>query len=215
MQKFTSHQGLVAPLDRSNVDTDAIIPKQFLKSIQRTGFGPYLFDEWRYLDHGEPGQDCTNRPLNEAFVLNDSRYKGASVLLTRANFGCGSSREHAPWALLDYGFQVILAESFADIFYSNCFKNGMLPIVLSSEQIEELFETTIREPGFKLSVDLETQTVSTSSGKDYTFELDDYRKYCLVNGLDEIGQTLSYKQEIADFESKHLKKHSWLTQEVR
>jgi len=215
MQKFTAHHGLVAPLDRSNVDTDAIIPKQFLKSIQRTGFGPYLFDEWRYLDHGEPGQDCTHRPLNKDFVLNDERYQGATILLTRANFGCGSSREHAPWALLDYGFQVILAESFADIFYSNCFKNGMLPIVLSSEQIEELFEATLNEPGFKLSVDLETQAVSIPSGKDYTFELDEYRKYCLINGLDEIGQTLSYKQEIADFESKHLKKYSWLTQEVR
>ncbi len=215
MQKFTAHHGLVAPLDRSNVDTDAIIPKQFLKSIQRTGFGPYLFDEWRYLDHGEPGQDCTNRPINEDFVLNDDRYQGATVLLTRANFGCGSSREHAPWALLDYGFQVILAESFADIFYSNCFKNGMLPIVLSAEQIEELFKATLNEPGFKLSVDLELQTVSSSSGKSYAFDLDNYRKYCLLNGLDEIGQTLSYKQEIADFESKHLKKHSWLTQEVR
>ena len=215
MQKFTAHQGLVAPLDRSNVDTDAIIPKQFLKSIQRTGFGPYLFDEWRYLDHGEPGQDCTNRPINKDFVLNDDRYQGASILLTRANFGCGSSREHAPWALLDSGFQVILAESFADIFYSNCFKNGMLPIVLSAEQIEELFKATLNEPGFKLSVDLETQTVSSSSGKSYAFDLDNYRKYCLLNGLDEIGQTLSYKQEIADFESKHLKKYSWLTQEVR
>lgn len=215
MQKFTAHHGLVAPLDRSNVDTDAIIPKQFLKSIQRTGFGPYLFDEWRYLDHGEPGQDCTNRPINEDFVLNDDRYQGATVLLTRANFGCGSSREHAPWALLDSGFQVILAESFADIFYSNCFKNGMLPIVLSAEQIEELFKATLNEPGFKLSVDLELQTVSSSSGKSYAFDLDNYRKYCLLNGLDEIGQTLSYKQEIADFESKHLKKHSWLTQEVR
>jgi len=215
MQKFTAYHGLVAPLDRSNVDTDAIIPKQFLKSIRRTGFGPYLFDEWRYLDHGEPGQDCTHRPLNKDFVLNDDRYKGATVLLTRANFGCGSSREHAPWALLDYGFQVILAESFADIFYSNCFKNGMLPLVLSAEQIEELFEATLNEPGFKLSVDLELQTVSSSSGKSYAFDLDDYRKYCLLNGLDEIGQTLSYKQEIADFESRHLKKHSWLTQKVR
>ncbi len=215
MQKFTAHQGLVAALDRSNIDTDAIIPKQFLKSIQRTGFGPYLFDEWRYLDHGEPGQDCTNRPLNTDFVLNEERYQGASILLTKANFGCGSSREHAPWALFDYGFQVILAESFADIFYSNCFKNGMLPIVLSSQEIEELFVATQIEPGFTLSVDLETQTVSSTSGKSYTFELDDYRKYCLINGLDEIGQTLSYKQEIAEFENKHLKKHSWLSQEVR
>ena len=215
MQKLISHNGLVAPLDRSNVDTDAIIPKQFLKSIQRTGFGPYLFDEWRYLDHGEPGQDCTNRPLNQDFVLNDGRYQGATVLLTRENFGCGSSREHAPWALLDYGFKVILAESFADIFYSNCFKNGMLPIVLSSQQIEELFNATVSVPGFSLDIDLEAQTVTSSTGTRYTFDLDAYRKYCLLNGLDEIGQTLSYKQEIADFESKHLKKNSWLTQEVR
>ena len=215
MQKLTKHYGLVAPLDRSNVDTDAIIPKQFLKSILRTGFGPYLFDEWRYLDHGEPGQDCTNRPLNHDFVLNEGRYQGATVLLTRENFGCGSSREHAPWALLDYGFKVILAESFADIFYSNCFKNGMLPIVLSSPQIEELFKATLSIPGFSLDVDLEEQTVTSSTGTCYTFDLDAYRKYCLLNGLDEIGQTLSYKNEIADFESKHLKKHSWLTQEVR
>jgi len=215
MQKFTSFTGLVAPLDRSNVDTDAIIPKQFLKSIRRTGFGPYLFDEWRYLDHGEPGQDCSNRPVNKDFVLNDDRYQGATVLLTRANFGCGSSREHAPWALLDYGFQVILAESFADIFYSNCFKNGMLPIVLSAPQIQELFEATLKGSDFTLSVDLETQTVMTSKGERYPFNLDAYRKYCLLNGLDEIGQTLSYRQEIADFESKHLQQHSWLTQEVR
>ncbi len=215
MQKLTSHDGLVAPLDRSNVDTDAIIPKQFLKSIRRTGFGPYLFDEWRYLDHGEPGQDCSNRPLNQEFVLNHGRYQGATILLARENFGCGSSREHAPWALLDYGFKVILAESFADIFYSNCFKNGMLPIVLSSPQIEELFKATLSIPGFSLDVDLEEQTVTSSTGTCYTFDLDAYRKYCLLNGLDEIGQTLSYKNEIADFESKHLKKHSWLTQEVR
>ena len=215
MQKLTSHDGLVAPLDRSNVDTDAIIPKQFLKSIRRTGFGPYLFDEWRYLDHGEPGQDCSNRPLNQEFVLNHGRYQGATILLARENFGCGSSREHAPWALLDYGFKVILAESFADIFYSNCFKNGMLPIVLSSPQIEELFKATVSIPGFSLSVDLEEQTVTSSAGTRYSFDLDAYRKYCLLNGLDEIGQTLSYKQEIADFESKHLKKYSWLTQEVR
>ncbi len=215
MQKFTSHQGLVAPLDRSNVDTDAIIPKQFLKSINRTGFGPYLFDEWRYLDHGEPGQDCSDRPLNKDFVLNDDRYKGATILLAKSNFGCGSSREHAPWALLDYGFQVIIAKSFADIFYSNCFKNGMLPIVLASEQIDALFEVTLNEPGFTLSVDLETQIISSKQGKTYAFELDSYRKYCLLNGLDEIGQTLSYQQEIADFESRHLQKHGWLNQEVR
>lgn len=215
MQKFTSMTGLVAPLDRSNVDTDAIIPKQFLKSIKRSGFGPYLFDEWRYLDHGEPGQDCSSRPLNKDFVLNQKSFKGASILLTRANFGCGSSREHAPWALLDYGFKVILAESFADIFYSNCFKNGMLPIVLSADKIEELFQATIREPGFGLTVDLQAQTITTPSWETIPFDLDTYRKYCLLNGLDEIGQTLSYREEILAFEKKHLEKHSWLTQEVR
>lgn len=215
MQKFTAHKGLVAPLDRSNVDTDAIIPKQFLKSIRRTGFGPYLFDEWRYLDHGEPGQDCTDRPRNEDFVLNEKRYTGASILLTRSNFGCGSSREHAPWALLDYGFQVLIAESFADIFYSNCFKNGMLPIVLPAEDIETLFQATLNTPGFQLSVDLESQVVSSDSGHSHDFDLDEYRKYCLLNGLDEIGQTLSYQKEIADFETRHLNTYPWLTQEVR
>lgn len=215
MQKFTSITGLVAPLDRSNVDTDAIIPKQFLKSISRTGFGPYLFDEWRYLDHGEPGQDCTNRPLNEGFVLNQDRFKGASILLTRANFGCGSSREHAPWALHDYGFQVILAESFADIFYSNCFKNGMLPIVLPADKIDELFQATLANSDFSLSVDLESQQITSPAGEITPFELDSYRKYCLINGLDEIGQTLSFQKEILAFERRHLEKHSWLYQEVR
>lgn len=214
MQKFSTMTGRVAPLDRSNVDTDAIIPKQFLKSIQRTGFGPYLFDEWRYLDHGEPGQDCSDRPRNKTFVLNDPRYEGASVLLTRANFGCGSSREHAPWALLDYGFRVILAESFADIFYSNCFKNGILPIVLSSDQIEYLFQVVQKQEGFTLSVDLESQTMTSSTGESWTFELDEYRKYCLINGLDEIGQTLSYRDEITAFETQHRAKHSWLFNEV-
>ena len=215
MQKFTSIKGLVAPLDRSNVDTDAIIPKQFLKSISRSGFGPYLFDEWRYMDHGEPGQDCTDRPLNAEFVLNQDRYKGAEVLVTRANFGCGSSREHAPWALLDYGFRVIIAESFADIFYSNCFKNGILPIVLSSTQIEDFFSAVESKPGYELSVDLETQSITDPTGKITLFDLDDYRKYCLINGLDEIGQTLSYRDEIAAFETKHRQKHAWLFNEVR
>ncbi len=215
MQKFTSVNGLVAPLDRSNVDTDAIIPKQFLKSISRTGFGPYLFDEWRYLDHGEPGQDCSNRPLNIDFVLNQDRYKGASVLLTRENFGCGSSREHAPWALLDYGFQVILAESFADIFYSNCFKNGILPVVLSKQQIADFFDAVEANPGYTMQVDLESQTITDPQGKVTTYELDEYRKYCLINGLDEIGQTLSYQKEITAFESKHLEQNSWLFKEVR
>ena len=215
MQKFTSLTGLVAPLDRSNVDTDAIIPKQFLKSISRTGFGPYLFDEWRYLDHGEPGQDCSGRPLNTDFVLNQARYKGASVLLTRANFGCGSSREHAPWAILDYGFQVIIAESFADIFYSNCFKNGILPIVLSVEQIDSFFKTAESFPGYTLSVDLSTQTIIDPEGHSIQFDIDDYRKRCLIEGLDEIGQTLSFKDEISAFEKGHLEQHSWLSQEVR
>jgi 3-isopropylmalate/(R)-2-methylmalate dehydratase small subunit len=215
MQKFTSLKGLVAPLDRSNIDTDAIIPKQFLKSIQRTGFGPYLFDEWRYLDHGEPGQDCTNRPRNPEFVLNDPRYEGAEVLLTRANFGCGSSREHAPWALLDYGFRVIIAESFADIFYSNCFKNGILPVVLGSEQIDALFQTVEKEEGYQLQVDLESQTLTLASGETIRFELDEYRKHCLINGLDEIGQTLTYQDEIAAFETKHRQQHAWLFNEVR
>ncbi len=215
MQKFTSLKGLVAPLDRSNIDTDAIIPKQFLKSIQRTGFGPYLFDEWRYLDHGEPGQDCTHRPRNPEFVLNDPRYEGAEILLTRANFGCGSSREHAPWALLDYGFRVIIAESFADIFYSNCFKNGILPVVLDSAQIATLFKTVEQEEGYHLSVDLASQTLNLASGETIHFELDEYRKVCLLNGLDEIGQTLSHEDEIAAFESKHLQKHAWLLNEVR
>ena len=215
MQKFTSIKGLVAPLDRSNVDTDAIIPKQFLKSISRTGFGPYLFDEWRYMDHGEPGQDCSGRPLNTEFVLNQERYKGAAVLVTRANFGCGSSREHAPWALLDYGFKVIMAESFADIFYSNCFKNGILPIVLSSDQIQEFFKVVEATPGYELSVDLESQTITDPQGKVTRFELDEYRKYCLINGLDEIGQTLSYRDEIAAFETQHRQEHSWLFNQVR
>lgn len=208
MQKFTSINGLVAPLDRSNIDTDAIIPKQFLKSIQRTGFGPYLFDEWRYLDHGEPGQDCTHRPRNPEFVLNDPRYEGAEVLLTRANFGCGSSREHAPWALLDYGFRVIIAESFADIFYSNCFKNGILPVVLDPSQIEDLFQAVEQEEGYQLSVDLTSQTITLANGDMIRFELDEYRKFCLLNGLDEIGQTLSYQDEIAAFETKHRQQHA-------
>lgn len=215
MQKFNAFKGLVAPLDRSNVDTDAIIPKQFLKSIKRTGFGPYLFDEWRYLDHGEPGQDCSQRPLNPEFVLNDPRYQGASILLTRANFGCGSSREHAPWALLDHGFRVIMAESFADIFYSNCFKNGILPIVLTPEQIEGCFQAVQQTPGYTLAIDLEKQSITRETGEIMGFELDEYRKYCLLNGLDEIGQTLSYSAEIAAFESRHRQSHAWLFQEVK
>ncbi len=215
MKAFKTVNGLVAPLDRSNVDTDAIIPKQFLKSIQRTGFGPYLFDEWRYLDHGEPGQDCSGRPLNVEFVLNEDRYQGASILLTKANFGCGSSREHAPWAILDYGFQVIIAESFADIFYSNCFKNGILPIVLKADQIDELFKAVAAEPGFRLEVNLESQLITKGTEISIPFELDEYRKFCLINGLDEIGKTLSYKDEIADFEKQHRQAKPWLFNEVQ
>ena len=215
MKAFKTITGLVAPLDRSNVDTDAIIPKQFLKSIQRTGFGPYLFDEWRYMDHGEPGQDCSRRPLNPNFVLNDSRYKDASILLARANFGCGSSREHAPWAILDDGFQVIIAESFADIFYSNCFKNGILPIVLEGRQIDDLFKAVDTEAGFTLKVDLEAQMITRGSEISIPFELDMYRKFCLINGLDEIGKTLSHGAEIAAFENQHYSAKPWLLREVQ
>jgi 3-isopropylmalate/(R)-2-methylmalate dehydratase small subunit len=214
MEKYKAFTGLVAPLDRSHVDTDAIIPKQFLKSIHRSGFGPNLFDEWRYLDHGEPGQDCSNRPLNQEFVLNQDRYQGASILLTRANFGCGSSREHAPWAILDYGFQVILAESYADIFYSNCFKNGILPIVLSAEQIDELFNAVEGSEGYSLHVDLETQTILAPNNKTIGFEIDSYRKESLLKGLDEIGLTLNHAEKIRNFEDQHKQNYPWLFKEV-
>ncbi len=182
MQAFTQLNGLVVPLDRSNVDTDAIIPKQFLKSIKRSGFGPNAFDEWRYLDHGEPGMDNSKRKINPDFVLNQARYQGGSVLLARENFGCGSSREHAPWALEDYGFRAIIAPSFADIFFNNCFKNGMLPIVLSADDVDALFKETESAEGYKLNIDLSTQTISTPSGKTYKFEVDAFRKHCLLNG---------------------------------
>ena len=187
MEKFTSLNGLVAPLDRANVDTDAIIPKQFLKSIKRSGFGPYLFDEWRYLDHGEPEMDCKDRPRNPDFVLNQPRYQGAEILLTRANFGCGSSREHAPWALLDFGIRVLIAPSFADIFYNNCFKNGILPIVISAEQVSELIARVKQTEGFSLQVDLEGQVLALPTGEKISFEIDSFRKHCLLNGLDDIG----------------------------
>ena len=191
MNPFTKFSGIVAPMDRSNVDTDAIIPKQFLKSIHRTGFGPNLFDEWRYLDHGEPGMDNSTRPLNPDFVLNHARYQGASVLLARANFGCGSSREHAPWALEQFGFRVILAPSFADIFFNNCFKNGVLPIVLSEQKIDELFQQVQAHEGFSLTVDLEKQVLQDNQGgAAISFDVEEFRKYCLVNGLDDIGLTL-------------------------
>jgi len=214
MQPFTQLKGLVAPLDRANVDTDAIIPKQFLKSIQRTGFGPYLFDEARYLDHGEPGQDCSTRPLNPDFVLNQQRYQGAQILLTRSNFGCGSSREHAPWALEDFGFRVLIAPSFADIFYNNCFKNGLLPIVLPEETVARLFQDVEVAPGYCLHVDLPGQTVTTPGGQVWAFDIDGFRKHCLVNGLDEIGLTLQHADEIRAYEDRRRREAPWLFSEL-
>ena len=210
MQAFTQLNGLVAPLDRANVDTDAIIPKQFLKSIKRAGFGPNAFDEWRYLDHGEPGMDNSKRPLNPDFVLNQARYQGASVLLTRENFGCGSSREHAPWALEDFGFKVVIASSFADIFFNNCFKNGMLPIVLSAEIVDSLFQEVDADIGYLLNVDLAAQTVTTPSGKSFSFEVDSVRKHNLLNGLDDIGLTMQQQDKIKAFEVKHKQAQPWL-----
>ena len=210
MEKFQIFTGIVAPLDRANIDTDTIIPKQFLKSIHRTGFGPYLFDEWRYMDHGEPGQDCSTRPLNKSFVLNQNRYKNASILLTGKNFGCGSSREHAPWALADYGFRAIIAESFADIFYNNCFKNGILPISLTKEIIQSLFEKTDSNTGFDLTVNLVNQLLTDSNGNVTHFEIESFRKDALLNGMDEIGLTLSYKEKINEFEINHQKLQPWL-----
>ena len=210
MKAFTKHVGLVAPLDRANVDTDQIIPKQFLKSIKRTGFGPNLFDEWRYLDVGQPYQDNSKRPLNKDFVLNHERYQGASVLLARENFGCGSSREHAPWALDEYGFRTVIAPSYADIFFNNSFKNGLLPIILSDEEVDELFKEVEAAPGYQLTVDLQDQTVTSPSGKVYTFEIDEFRKHCLLNGLDDIGLTLQDGDAIATFEAKHRASQPWL-----
>jgi len=210
MEPLTQIEGLVAPLDRANVDTDAIIPKQFLKSIKRTGFGPNLFDEWRYLDHGEPGQDCSQRPLNPDFVLNQDRYQGASILLARRNFGCGSSREHAPWALKDYGFRVIIAPSFADIFYNNCSKNGILPVVLDESRVDRLFAETFEQPGYRLRVDLPAQTVTTPHGDVFEFEIDAFRKHALVEGLDEIGLTLQHADEIRAYEARRREVTPWL-----
>lgn len=210
MQAFTQLNGLVAPLDRANVDTDAIIPKQFLKSIKRSGFGVNAFDEWRYLDHGEPGMDNSKRQINPNFVLNQARYQGASILLTRENFGCGSSREHAPWALEDYGFKVIIASSYADIFYNNCFKNGMLPIVLSADIVDSLFKQVAATPNYKLQVDLAAQTVSTPSGETFSFSVDAFRKHCLLNGLDDIGLTLQHQDKIKAFEARHQQAQPWL-----
>ncbi|MGS1006135.1 3-isopropylmalate dehydratase small subunit [Achromobacter anxifer] len=210
MQAFTTHEGLVAPLDRENVDTDLIIPKQFLKSIKRTGFGPNLFDELRYLDHGEPGMDNSKRPLNPDFVLNQPRYQGASVLLARKNFGCGSSREHAPWALTQFGFRAIIAPSYADIFFNNSFKNGLLPIVLSELEVSRLFDEVKAFPGYKLRVDLERQVVVAADGREMGFDIEPFRKYCLFNGFDDIGLTLRQSDKIRAFEAERLARHPWL-----
>ena len=210
MQAFKVLEGIVAPLDRPNVDTDAIIPKQFLKSIKRSGFGPNLFDEWRYLDRGEPGMDNSNRPLNPDFVLNQERYQGASVLLGRDNFGCGSSREHAPWALEDYGFRTVIAPSFADIFFNNCFKNGILPVVLASEVVQRLFEEVEATPGYKLIVDLEQQTITTPSGDKIAFDVDAFRRHCLLEGLDDIGLTLQHVDDIKAYETRRAQQAPWL-----
>ncbi len=210
MEKFTQLDAIVCPLDRSNVDTDAIIPKQFLKSIKRSGFGVNLFDEWRYLDHGEPGMDNSKRPVNEEFVLNRPRYSGAQILLARENFGCGSSREHAPWALADYGFRVIIAPSFADIFFNNSFKNGILPIVVDEKKVDQLFAEVEATEGYKLKVDLEAQTITTPSAEVITFEVDAFRKHCLLNGLDDIGLTLQHVDAIKAYEKKQAEITPWL-----
>ncbi len=211
MQPFRLHTGVVVPIDRANVDTDAIIPKQFLKSIKRSGFGPNLFDEWRYLDHGEPGMDNARRPVNPDFVLNQPRYRGASILLARANFGCGSSREHAPWALADYGIRALVAPSYADIFFNNCFKNGVLPIVLGDSEVSRLFDATLAFPGFSLTVDLERQTVATRDGSmSFGFAVEPFRKKCLLEGLDDIGLTLLHADQIRAFEARRLAEQPWI-----
>ncbi|MDX8408425.1 MAG: 3-isopropylmalate dehydratase small subunit [Mariprofundales bacterium] len=210
MQPLIELDGLVAPIDRANVDTDAIIPKQFLKSIRRSGYGPYLFDEWRYLDHGEPGMDCSNRPRNPDFILNQSRYQGASILLARENFGCGSSREHAPWALENYGFRCVIAPSFADIFYNNCFKNGMLPLTQDAAVMDRLFAECVANEGYRLKIDLAGQCIVTPSGERLAFEVDSFRKRCLLEGLDDIALTLQHADEIRAFEQKHLSEMPWL-----
>ena len=210
MEPFESFTGVVCPLDRSNVDTDAIIPKQFLKSIKRSGFGPNLFDEWRYLDIGEPGMDNSKRPLNPEFVLNDPRYQDSSILLTRMNFGCGSSREHAPWALEDFGIKVILAPSFADIFFNNCFKNGILPIVLEEKIVDELFALSGETEALQIQVDLQAQELLLPDGRKISFEVDGFRKHCLLNGLDDIGLTLQHVDEIKTFEERHRQAVPWL-----
>ncbi len=210
MEKFIRREGLVAPMDRANVDTDAVIPKQYLKSIKRTGYGPNLFDEWRYLDHGEPGMDHSKRPLNPDFVLNQPRYRGATVLLARENFGCGSSREHAPWAMLQYGFQAVIAPSFADIFYNNSLKNGLLLIKLDARIVDRLFSEIQGAEGYRLAVDLEAQTVTAPGGESFKFDIDPFAKHCLLNGLDEIGLSLTHAGEIKAFEAKHRERQPWL-----
>ena len=210
MDKFTVHRGLVAPMDRENVDTDAIIPKQFLKSIRKTGFGPNLFDEWRYLDHGEPGMDAATRKPNPDFVLNQPRYAGASILLARKNFGCGSSREHAPWALQQYGIRALIAPSFADIFFNNCFKNGLLPIVLPEATVAKLFDEVAAFPGYELTVDLERQVIVKPDGAEIAFDVQPFRKYCLLNGFDDIGLTLRQTDKIKAFEAERLANKPWL-----
>jgi 3-isopropylmalate/(R)-2-methylmalate dehydratase small subunit len=214
MQQFTLHKGLVAPMDRANVDTDAIIPKQFLKSIKKTGFGPNLFDEWRYLDKGEPGVPESQRKPNPDFVLNQPRYKGASILLARKNFGCGSSREHAPWAIDQYGFRAVLAPSFADIFFNNCFKNGLLPIVLPESVIDGLFNEVAAFPGFELTIDLQRQVVIKPQGEEIPFEVNSFRKYCLLNGFDDIGLTLRHADKIRAYEAQRLATKPWLAHTV-
>jgi 3-isopropylmalate/(R)-2-methylmalate dehydratase small subunit len=210
VEAFRQHTGLVVPLDRANVDTDAIIPKQFLKSIKRSGFGPNLFDEWRYMDHGEPGMDNSSRPLNPNFVLNQSRYQGATLLIARKNFGCGSSREHAPWALQQFGFKAIIAPSYADIFYNNCFKNGLLPIVLTELEVDHLFNIVAATPGLKLNVDLERQVVEVPGAETYKFQVEDSRKQSLLNGWDEIGRTLRHVEKIRAYEAVRAQREPWL-----
>ncbi|OFZ97602.1 MAG: 3-isopropylmalate dehydratase small subunit [Betaproteobacteria bacterium RIFCSPLOWO2_02_FULL_62_17] len=210
MQKFTVHKGLVLPMDRANVDTDAIIPKQFLKSIRRTGFGQNLFDAWRYMDEGQPGQDCSKRPLNKDFVLNQARYKGASILIARKNFGCGSSREHAPWALGEYGFRAMIAPSYGDIFFNNSLKNGLLPIVLDEAKVERLFNEAAPFPGYALEINLEAQVVIKPDGDSYHFDIEPFSKYCLLNGFDDIGLTLRHAAVIRAFEDKRKIEQPWL-----
>ena len=215
MRKFSLLKGVVVPLDRANVDTDAIIPKQFLKSIKKSGFGPNLFDAWRYLDHGEPGQDPASRRVNADFVLNQPRYRGASILLARKNFGCGSSREHAPWALQQYGFRALIAPSFADIFFNNCFKNGVLPIVLTELQVSKLFDAVAAFIGYRLTIELERQVVVLPDGSEIAFEVEPFRKFCLLGGYDDIGLTLRHADKIRAFEAERLLKQPWLAATVK